>query len=109
MRRVLVVPALLVLFGVGVWLFLWRSVSRDARTARPYARELVLQVQHDARFNNIEVGVWEFGSKGPLYVRGILRSDSDATELRRRLDSLHCPVGISWQIVVDTNRLDGAR
>ena len=109
MRRVLTVLVLLVLLGLGIRLFGWLSVSRDARIARPYARELALQLQHDARFTNVEVGVWEVGGKGPLYVRGILRSDSDAAELRRRLDFLRCPVGISWQVAVDTNRLDGVR
>ena len=110
MRRVFSIVALLVLVTAGlIWVTLWFSVSPAARTARPYARDFALQLQHDVRFTNIQVGFWESGSKGPIYVRGVVRSDADKTELRRKFDSLHCPVGVSWSIAVDTNRLDGVR
>jgi hypothetical protein len=83
--------------------------SPDAAVARPYAERFSQQLRQDARFGSVEVGVWELGSKGPLYVRGRVRSDSDAAELRRSFDALGCPVGVSWQPVVDTNLSGGAR
>ena len=77
--------------------------SADARAAQPYVRQFAEQLRQDGRFRAVEVGVWELGDKGPVYVRGRVRSDSDATELRRSFDALHCPVGVSWQVIVDTN------
>jgi hypothetical protein len=82
--------------------------SSDAAEARPYAKRFGQQLRQDGRFSNVEVGVWELGSKGPIYVRGRVRSNSDAAELRRRFDALGCPVGISWQVVVDTNLNGGS-
>ncbi len=87
----------------------WLSVygcdrgTPEARAARPYAERFAQQLRQDGRFTNVEVRVWEVGSKGPLYVHGRVRSDSDAAELRRSYDALGCPVRVSWDVVVDTN------
>jgi hypothetical protein len=95
-------------------LICWLSVcgcnqsTPEARTALPYAKRFAEQLQQDSRFSNVEVGVWELGSKGPVYVRGRVRTDSDAAELRRSFAALGCPVGVSWSVVVDTN-LSGVR
>lgn len=109
MRRTLIIVVLVALLLVGAWWLLSPKPTPAARAARPYAREFALQLQHDTRFTNVRVGVWDFGSKGPLWVRGIVGSDSDATELRRRFDSLRCPVRVSWNVDVDTNQDRGAR
>ena len=108
MKRLLTSVALLTLLGASVWVYQRRG-SADARIAKPYARQLAHELQNDARFAKIEVGVWELGSKGPLYVRGAVLSDSDASELRRRFEALRCPVGVSWQVVVNTNQTGGVR
>lgn len=60
-------------------------------------------LQTDGRFTNVQVFVFELGSKGPLYVSGRVRSDADDAELRRSFDALGCPVGVSWQVRMDTN------
>lgn len=109
MRRVVTILGLLVLVGVSVWAFRWLSVSPQARTGRPYAEKFALQIQQDVRFTNIQVRVWEVGSKGPLYVHGRVRSDSDAADLRRSFDALGCPVGVDWDVGVDTNLSGGVR
>src|SRR5438132_1291324 len=108
MTRLLTVLVVLALLGLGVWLYRGRT-SPDARIARPYAQQFARQLRSDNRFAKVDVGVWEIGSKGPLYVRGRVRSDSDAADLRRRFDALGCPVGVSWQVVVDTNLSGGVR
>lgn len=93
----------------------WLSVygctlsSPDALAAKPYVQRFAHQLQQDNRFSGIEVGVWELGSKGPVYIRGRVRNDSDAAELRRSFDALGCPAGVSWQVVVDTNMSGGTR
>src|SRR6478736_5583763 len=99
MMRPLTIVAVLALLGVGIWLYRGHS-STEVRTAKPYAQQFMQELQKDARFGKVEVGVWELGSKGPLYVRGAVSSDTDATELRRKFDALGCPVGVSWQVAV---------
>ena len=99
----------LALAGATIWLMHWFDVSPAARTARPYAREFASKIENDARFTNVHVRVLELGSKGPVYVTGTVRNDSDLTDLRRTFDSLHCPVGVSWQIHVVTNPMDRLR
>ena len=81
----------------------------DARTAKPYAQQFTKELEKDARFAKVEVGVWELGSKGPLYVRGAVSSETDAVELRRKFDALDCPVGVSWQVAVVTNQSGDTR
>ena|SRR5438552_13893135 len=108
MTRLLTIVAILALLGVGIWSYRGRS-SADARTAKPYAQQFAQELQKDGRFAKVEVGVLELGSKGPLYVRGTVSSHLDATELRRRFDALSCPVGVSWQIVVNTNQTGDVR
>jgi len=103
MRRFLFVLAGLALTGATIWLVRWLSVSPGARVARPYAREFVSRIEKDARFTNVHVRVLEYGSKGPVYVTGTVWSDCDANELHRAFDSLHCPVGVSWQLRILTN------
>jgi len=108
MKRLIAIVAVLALLCVGIWLYRGRS-SPDARTAKPYAKEFARQLQSDARFPNVQVRVLEFGSKGPVYIQGSVRSEADAAELRRTFDALGCPVGVSWQVVVDTNMDGGVR
>jgi len=120
MSRALTIVAIVVVVGLAAWVgpnvaryirdeVHWGDVASDMERARPYARQFALQLQQDARFTNIEIGVWGHGNKGPLYVRGRTRSDSEAAELQRSFDALHCPVGVSWQVVVDTNMSGGSR
>ena len=109
MTRALTVFAVLAPLAVGAWWLIWPHPTRAARVARPYAREFALYLQNDTRFTNVQVRIWEYGSKGPLYVHGRVRSDSDAAELRHRYDALGCPVGVSWDVVVDTNLSGSAR
>jgi broad specificity phosphatase PhoE len=108
MTRLLTIVAVLVLLGVGIWIYRSRS-SADARTAKPYAQQFTQELHKDARFAKVEVGVWELGSKGPLYVRGAVSSETDAADLRRRFDALGCPVGVSWQVAVITNQIGDTR
>ena len=108
MTRLLIILAVLVLLGAGICFYRGRS-SADARTAKPYAQQFAQELRKDARFMKVEVGVWELGSKGPLYIRGTVRSDSDAAELRRRFDALGCPIGVSWHVIVVTNQTEDAR
>ena len=108
MSRLFTIVAVLALLVLGVWLYRGR-ISPQARTARPYAQQFAQHLQTDARFTNVQVRVWEIGSKGPVYVHGRVRSDTDAAELRRTFDALGCPVGVSWDVVVDTNLTGGMR
>jgi len=108
MTRLFTVLAVIALVSLGVLLYCGR-ISPEARAARPCAQQLAQILRSDARFTNVEVRVWKLGSKGPLYVHGRVRSDSDAAELRHSFDALGCPVGVSWQVVVDTNLTGGVR
>ena len=101
MRRALTVLTLILLFVVGLWLAFFRA-SPLVRSARIYARQFKEKIQSDNRFANIEVVVFELGDKSPLGIRGTVKSDSEAADLRRTFDSLHCPVGVSWYVT--TNR-----
>src|SRR4051794_12002955 len=97
--KTLVVIALV---SFGVWLY-FENTSPKARIARPYARKFGKLLQTDGRFTNVTVFVKGLGSKGPLYVSGRVRSEADEADLRRSFDALGCPVGVSWQVQVDTN------
>ena len=101
MRALTLLP-ILVLIGLGVWLYRGR-ISPEARSAQSYAETFDRQLRADARFARVEVGVWKLGSKGPLYLRGRVGSDADVAELHRKFETLYCPLGVSWQVVVDTN------
>jgi len=92
-RRLLTILAVLALLGVGIWIYRGR-ISTDARAAKPHAQQFTQELEKDARFQKVEVGVWELGSKGPLYVRGAVSSETDEAELRRKFDALGCPVGL---------------
>lgn len=81
----------------------------DARTAKPYAHQFAQELRKDSRFMNVEVGVWELGSKGPVYIRGTVPTDSDVAELRRKFAALGCPVGVSWHVAVVTNQTGDKR
>jgi hypothetical protein len=105
MRRTLAVFILAVLLGAALWLFSFRT-SPTVRAARVYAREFREKIQSDARFTNIVVVVFELGDKSPIGIRGTVEKESDATDLHRTFESLHCPAGVNWvnwQITVATN------
>jgi hypothetical protein len=108
MKHLLTIVVVLALIGVGIWFYRGRS-STATRTARPYAEQFAQQIAKDNRFAKVEVGVWELGDKGPLYVRGTVLSDSDAADLRRGFDALGCPVGVSWQVTIATNQAGDRR
>lgn len=108
MTRLFTIAAVLALLVLGVWLYRGR-ISPQARIARPYAQQFAKYLRSDARFTNVQVRVWELGSKGPVYVHGRVRSDEDAAELRRTFDALRCPGGVSWNVIVDTNLIGGVR
>jgi hypothetical protein len=108
MTRLLTIVAVLAVLGVGIWFYRGRS-SADARVAKPYAQQFTEELHKDARFANVVVGVWDLGSKGPLYVRGTVSSEADTEDLRRRFDALGCPVGVSWQVAVITNQIGNTR
>ena len=94
------------LLALGYCLFVWLTVSPEARIARPYAKRLNAQLKEDPRFTNVTVSVSNLGSKGPLMLWGTVASDSDLEELRRRVDALGCPAGKGWNIRVRTNLLN---
>jgi hypothetical protein len=108
MARLFTIATVLALLVLGICLYRGR-ISPQARTARPYAQQFAQHLRSDARFTNVQVRVWEVGSKGPVYVHGRVCSDADAAELRRTFDTLGCPVGVSWDVVVDTNLIRGIR
>jgi hypothetical protein len=108
MKRFLPIVTGLALLGFGIWYYRGRG-SADSRRAKPYAQQFAQELRKEARFMRVEVGVWELGSKGPLYVLGTVPSDTDASELRRKFDALGCPVGVSWQVAVVTNQIGNTR
>ena len=93
--------ALLIVAAIVIWFFESRG-SLEIRTPKRCAREFSEYVHQHDRFSNVTIRVLEIGSKGPLYVSGNVASDREAAELRTQLIAM-CSVGVSWQIVVDTN------
>ena len=57
MQRALTILGVLVLVGVGFYLFVWSAVSPEARIAHPYAKRLIEQLKEDPRFTNVTVSV----------------------------------------------------